>query len=452
MKKLLFLIILIINFMFLSSLYAFEYWESNFDRNAEVWEVYLSSDTFVKADYNKDGYICYSSMSDINWYLLKLDWYDWSALYGGIISFDIKVSGEGNYKEAGATVILDLPGDIGTFFYANIPLKPDKDVWTTYEVPIRNDLFRKYGDSDALLSDNLLDIRGLDIRGDLLSGIETTCIDNVKIFPLISQPVHWPSSNGGNDHYYDIILNINGVTWEQAKTDAENRGGYLATILTANENQFIFDNLVNNRVYWKRGGQPWENQNFGPWIGWFQPAGSIEPDGGWQWIHGDGVFLFSNWLPNEPNNFNDENAVLFYDNNNDDPPILTDQWNDWPEGNKTISYVVEYDALPFPEIDIKPGEYPNVISHKSKGFIRVAILSSAGYDPSAVIDETSLSFGATGNEPSLSFCRAADYDINMDGVLDLICSFSIEKSGFQWGNTEGILKGTLLNGTAIFRK
>jgi hypothetical protein len=162
--------------------YASEYWLSTFNEDSEGWEVYLGTgNDFTDVVYNESGYICFTKNIDFRWFFVKLDWFDWSELYGGIISFDIKLTGEGEYKEVGSTVILDLPGELGTYFFADIPLKPEKDVWTTYKVPILNDIFTRYQNPGELLSDYLGDLRGMDIRGDLLSGAETACIDNVKI-------------------------------------------------------------------------------------------------------------------------------------------------------------------------------------------------------------------------------------------------------------------------------
>ena len=196
MKKLLCVTtIIFLSLIHTSNLHAFEYWSSTFDSDSEGWQVYLGPENeFDVPDYNSEGYICYSREDgdnvDYNWYLLYLNWEDWRKLYGGIISFDIKVSGEGEYKNPGATVILDLPGPVGTFFYANIPLMPPKDVWTTYRVPILDEVFTIYNPdpiNPLILSHNLRDIRGVDIRGDLLVGDETTCIDNVIIFPPVNE-------------------------------------------------------------------------------------------------------------------------------------------------------------------------------------------------------------------------------------------------------------------------
>jgi len=100
------------------------------------------------------------------------------------------------------------------------------------------------------------------------------------------------------------------------------------------------------------------------------------------------------------------------------------------------------------DIDIKPGDSPNSINPRSRGTIPVAILSSADFDAPAQVDLTSLTFGHTGEEASLAFCSEAE-DVNGDGLLDLVCHFNTQLTGFQTGDTEGILNGRTANGTPI---
>ena len=52
--------------------------------------------------------------------------------------------------------------------------------------------------------------------------------------------VEWKVSDGGNGHWYACSRSSSGLSWTAAKQQAEQRGGYLATPLTTEENQFIF--------------------------------------------------------------------------------------------------------------------------------------------------------------------------------------------------------------------
>jgi hypothetical protein len=98
-------------------------------------------------------------------------------------------------------------------------------------------------------------------------------------------------------------------------------------------------------------------------------------------------------------------------------------------------------------IDIKPGSDPNSINPRSRGKIPVGILSGTAFDASAQVDKTSLTFGRTGDEPSLEFCHAED--VNRDGLTDLVCHFDTRATGFQPGDTQGVLKGRTVSGQPL---
>ncbi len=111
-------------------------------------------------------------------------------------------------------------------------------------------------------------------------------------------------------------------------------------------------------------------------------------------------------------------------------------------------------ALIAVQIDIKPGRYPNWVNTKSNGKIPVAILSTAAFDASSVVDRGSLTFGRSGNEDSLHRHGGAIpncwvEDVNSDALADLVCRFEIRKTGFQPGDTEGTLKGKTINEVPI---
>ena len=99
-------------------------------------------------------------------------------------------------------------------------------------------------------------------------------------------------------------------------------------------------------------------------------------------------------------------------------------------------------------LDIRPGDNPNSINPRSRGTIPVAILSTADFDAPFQVDESSLTFGSIGNEDSLDFCAGSE-DVNTDGLLDLVCHFDTQATGFQPGDTAGILMGKTIDGTPI---
>ena len=100
-------------------------------------------------------------------------------------------------------------------------------------------------------------------------------------------------------------------------------------------------------------------------------------------------------------------------------------------------------------IDIRPGTSLNNISLSRDRNIPIAMLSSATFDAPARADRTSLTFGRTGSEASFTSCDSALTDVNGDGRLDLVCHFTIKLSGFQMGDTAGVLMGRTIGGTQI---
>jgi formylglycine-generating enzyme required for sulfatase activity len=75
-------------------------------------------------------------------------------------------------------------------------------------------------------------------------------------------------------------------TWEEAKADAERRGGYLGTITSAEEHEFL-------RTYFTG----YANGSLRPWLG----ASDAAQEGVWRWVTGE-IWGYSRWHPNEPNN------------------------------------------------------------------------------------------------------------------------------------------------------
>ena len=81
-------------------------------------------------------------------------------------------------------------------------------------------------------------------------------------------PVQWTEAEGGNGHWYlDVVQE---ATWAEAESSASIVGGHLVTTVSEAEFQFV-----------------WSISGHGRMIGAFQPQGSVEPAGGWQWVTGE---------------------------------------------------------------------------------------------------------------------------------------------------------------------
>lgn len=180
--------------------------------------------------------------------------------------------------------------------------------------------------------------------------------------------VQWSISEGGNDHWYRAISAPDGITWEQARAAAEAEGGYLATVTSAEENDFLNGTLATgpaNNSFWF---QP--DNAFGPWIGLLQTPGSAEPDSGWRWITGEPM-AFTQWAPGAPDNGNpnEDFGILFWlqgsstfgwqDCNNDGRLSIA--------GHPVISYIVERDDAGH---IVYPGSYAINSGYEADGILR----------------------------------------------------------------------------------
>ncbi|KPA08991.1 secreted protein containing C-type lectin domain protein [Candidatus Magnetomorum sp. HK-1] len=121
--------------------------------------------------------------------------------------------------------------------------------------------------------------------------------------------------NSDNGHYYQRF-EFNKTSWTNAKQFCEQRGGYLATITSENEQLFITNNFSNK--YWL-------------WLGGTDESN----EGSWEWITGED-WVYTNWHQNEPSGGTEHylNTYYFPDgtwndntNNGADNNIPLCEWN-----------------------------------------------------------------------------------------------------------------------------
>jgi hypothetical protein len=87
--------------------------------------------------------------------------------------------------------------------------------------------------------------------------------------------------NPANGHSYQRIDTV--LTWSSARSTCAGRGGYLATLTSQAENDFVYANVAQ--------------QGVDTWLG-----GTDEVvEGTWQWVTGE-PFTYANWFPGQPDN------------------------------------------------------------------------------------------------------------------------------------------------------
>jgi len=107
------------------------------------------------------------------------------------------------------------------------------------------------------------------------------------------------------------------------------------------------------------------------------------------------------------------------------------------------------DEIMSSEINIRPYSNRNIIMLRWWERTPVAILSNPYFDAPNDVDKSSITFGKTGDEDSFARCERRSKDVNGDGLPDLIAWFKNIKTGFEEGDTIGILKCMTNDGTLI---
>jgi len=120
---------------------------------------------------------------------------------------------------------------------------------------------------------------------------------------------------------YDFTLVEGSYTWEQARLDAESRGGRLAVLDTESKMEQLIAFL----------------QTSGTWPIFFIGATDVESEGNWKWLNGKSVTI-PNWRSGEPNGGSRENYAEIYSSGHDQIGM----WNDINGSTSPRSYLLEF--------------------------------------------------------------------------------------------------------------
>ena len=162
-----------------------------------------------------------------------------------------------------------------------------------------------------------------------------TCLLTLTASAHADEATQWRSEEGGNGHWYEIRLLQEQISWPAARSEAESLGGYLVTLTSEAENDFLWDAFVHDQQYWIYETHGSGTQvSHGPWIGGFQTCNSCS----YQWVTGE-AWNYANWAAGEPYNHPNENYINFWQRSGHAP---ANQWND--AVCCSIALVVEYDA------------------------------------------------------------------------------------------------------------
>ena len=117
--------------------------------------------------------------------------------------------------------------------------------------------------------------------------------------------VQWSTALGGNGHYYQLVMPTDpsgNYSWTQAEAAAaamtyDGSPGYLATVTSAAENDFLASQFQSSLGESVQGNVPTFVPGDAAWIG----LNDVGQSANWTWVTGE-PFSYSNWNVGEPNN------------------------------------------------------------------------------------------------------------------------------------------------------
>ncbi len=159
---------------------------------------------------------------------------------------------------------------------------------------------------------------------------------------------------GGTHYYQAVYVPTKNVSWVQAALLAESVGGYLASITSAEENEFVFSLVDDEKFFWKFPDDYTPDSHYGikigPFLGGAKTDGSSNSKTGWVWVSGE-KWSYTNWCRNL------DDGVIDKDPRPNDQPNGRGRQNimGFGELNKPVPYwgdyfeqVSQYENMPMP--------------------------------------------------------------------------------------------------------
>ena len=144
--------------------------------------------------------------------------------------------------------------------------------------------------------------------------------------------VQWNVADGGNGHWYQVMVATTSISWFEANERSGSLGGHLATLTTTEENVWVHAITVNASGAWGSNGHPF--WTFGPWIGGHRDSSDNQI---WVWVTGE-PWSFTAWHPSQP----DSNAQTVISFGGGGPTAAT--WADTFTDEPVRSYIIEWSA------------------------------------------------------------------------------------------------------------
>ena len=245
----------------------------------------------------------------------------WSWIDGAEWSYSSWAPTEPNYlNEETAVLFMGLAGSVPTALWNNI--QPDYLNWgymIEWSSDCNGDGIVDYGQT---VSGELPDLDGDHVPDCCEQG--TTCSP---------APTQWSIAAGGNGHWYQLVVPPVRVSALDASLAARARGGELASIGGAFENDFVFSLANTHPSLWVLAW-PGATQITGPWLG------AVYTGSTWTWSD-TSPWTFANWAPSEPNYLFEETSVHFMGGAAGRPST---KWNNNRPDYLNWGYMVEWSS------------------------------------------------------------------------------------------------------------
>lgn len=305
---------------------------------------------------------------------------------------------------------------------------------------------------DANVLDQTLELadrqaRRIEVRGGAGEDVSFS-LSQFGNMPLrVAEPIEWKIAESGNGHFYQLVIETEPISWHQAARAAagsfhRGRRGHLVSVTSAEEDQFVIDNLLM------------ETSLRGVWMGM---TDSLR-EANFRWVTGE-PFEFSNWAHSprrQPDNYREaswhggEDYGMYADYVGDKQWA----WNDLSVDSiqeKVSAYVIEYeppvDALRHGSMSFDPIEWP--VGAGGNGHFYQLVLALEPTDWTTTRERArSMSHGglsgdltALETEHELEFVRGQL--LKVCGIPDVMIGLSgrLQGDGLRWSNglpVEGI--------------
>ena len=242
--------------------------------------------------------------------------------------------------------------------------------------------------------------------------------------------------NGVNGHFYRPIST--GATYTNARTLAsqqtfKGQQGYLVTITSSSEDQFIFNNVPQANIWFALTDEVAEGQwriDAGP------EAGTLIKTSNGQ-TAGNIVGQYNNWAGGEPNNSgNEDYAVTKWGGGS--------QWNDLPN-NFSCAYVVEFGTWSNPDDATFTEFYTNSVTHSNGEVLRAAFNVDFGSN----VDETKFTAkGYTFTNNNWNVVNGTAKQLSGLGKVDLtslLDTAKVSNGGFRATTSAGQVEWAIIN-------